>query len=343
MESVQSALTNFWNRIKAWVQADPRRAAMWAAAIVLFLLSFVIRAEPPHVALAGEPLYSAGPRWLTNSLLTTVVIDLIVIVLAVLATARMKETPGGWQNFMEMAIEWLYGLAEGVAASQARKFFPWIATIFFFVIVSNWFGLIPGVGSIGYFHDEAATEGEEAHTLVVSEKLALVNGNLIWTQPENQEVTLAAQEEQEEEGHGKFVPLFRSPSADLNMTFALAITVMTLVQIFGVTALGGNYFAKFWNFTGKGYMKAINGYVGFLEIISEISRVIAFGFRLFGNIFAGEIILATMAFLITFWLPIPFYILEVFVGLVQAVVFAMLALIFFTMATISHSHESHEH
>ena len=339
MESVRSMTKNFWDRIKAWVEENPRRAAIWGGGIVLFLLSFVFRAEPPHVALAGEPLFSAGPRWLTNALVTTVVVDIIVIGLALLATARMKVTPGVWQNFMESVIEWLYGLAEGVAASQARKFFPWIATVFFFVIVSNWVGLIPGVGSIGYFHAGETQSGGE-HALVVSDKLALVNGQLIWTQPENQDIALVAQEE---EGHKPFVPLFRAPSADLNMTFALALVIVTMVQVYGVRALGGGYFGKFWNFSGQGFMRVINGYVGILEIVSELSRIIAFGFRLFGNIFAGEIILATMAFLITFWLPVPFYILEVFVGLIQAVVFAMLALIFFTMATISHSHESHDH
>ncbi len=86
-------------------------------------------------------------------------------------------------------------------------------------------------------------------------------------------------------------------------------------------------------------MRYVNGFVGILELVSEFSRVIAFGFRLFGNIFAGEIVLATMAFLITFWLPIPFYVLEIFVGFVQAMVFMMLALVFFSMATISHGHE----
>ena len=315
---------------------------------MLFLLSFVIRAEPPHVALAGEPLFSAGPRWLTNGLITTLVVDLIVIGLALLATVGIKVVPGGWQNFVEAALEWLYGLAEGVAASQARKFFPWVATVFFFVIISNWIGLIPGVGSIGYFHTGEATPTEE-HAFVVSDKLTLVNGQLMWTQPENQNVALTPQAEPNAEnaataeGHHKFVPLFRSPSADLNMTFAVALVVVVMVQVYGVQALGLGYFGKFWNTSGHGFMRGINLYVSILEIISELSRIIAFGFRLFGNIFAGEIILATMAFLITFWLPVPFYALEVFVGLIQAVVFAMLALIFFTMATVSHSHESHDH
>ena len=126
-------------------------------------------------------------------------------------------------------------------------------------------------------------------------------------------------------------------------TFALAIATMVMVQIWGFRYLGGSYFRKFWNFSGpNGFMKGINGFVGILELISEFARIIAFGFRLFGNIFAGEIVLATMAFLVAFLLPVPFYALEVFVGFVQALVFMMLALVFFQMATISHGgHDEH--
>ncbi len=147
------------------------------------------------------------------------------------------------------------------------------------------------------------------------------------------------------EEHGpKFVPLFRAPSADLNMTFALAISTVIMVQIWGIRTQGGAYFAKFTNVSGPNFgMKAINGFVSVLEIISELSRILAFGFRLFGNIFAGEVVLATMAFLIPLFLPLPFYALEVFVGVIQALVFMMLALVFFTMATISHGHEEHDH
>jgi F-type H+-transporting ATPase subunit a len=172
-------------------------------------------------------------------------------------------------------------------------------------------------------HEEAAPEGEHA------------------AEGEEEHAEGAAAEE----GHGpKFVPLFRAPSADLNMTFALAISTVIMVQIWGVRTQGGAYFSKFTNVSGPNFgMKAINGFVSLLEIISEFSRILAFGFRLFGNIFAGEVVLATMAFLIPFFLPLPFYALEVFVGVIQALVFMMLTLVFFTMATISHGHEEHGH
>jgi F-type H+-transporting ATPase subunit a len=366
MESVQNFFRNFGEKFKAWIDANPRRAAIWAAAIVLFVIGLFLPVDSPHVALSGEALFSDGPAWFTNSLLTTFIVDIILIVAAVLATSRMSLVPKGWQNFMEMVVEYLYNLSESVAGARARQFFPWVATLFFFVLISNYTGLIPGVGSIGYYHEEEHASGGSsvaitqnvgaADTAVAEQQLSMTNGNLTFQPIANVIAPIPPTEEEHEEGaegavieeehHAVFVPLFRAPSADLNMTFALAITTVLAVQYWGVRALGGGYFKKFINTSGTGMMKGINIFVGVLEIISELSRILAFGFRLFGNIFAGEIVLATMAFLVAFFLPLPFYVLEVFVGLVQAVVFMMLALVFFTMATISHEHhdehETHE-
>lgn len=350
MESIQKMSTNFWEKFKAWIEANPLRAGLWAGAIVLFILGFFLNVNEPHVALSGEPIYSEGPRWLTNSMITTLVVDLILIVVAVLATARMSLIPSGMQNVMEMVIEGLYNLAESVAGHRARQFFPWAATIFLLVLVSNWTGLIPGVGSIGFYHYGAHGEESGEHALKLGNQLALADGKLILIEEtatpeaegeggEHSEGSLAA----EEGAHVPFVPLFRAPSADLNMTFALAIATVVMVQIWGVRTQGGAYFKKFANASGPNIgMKLINGFVSLLEIISELSRILAFGFRLFGNIFAGEVVLATMAFLIPFFLPLPFYALEIFVGVIQALVFMMLTLVFFTMATISHGHEEHE-
>jgi F-type H+-transporting ATPase subunit a len=277
-----------------------------------------------------------------------------LILLALLATVRMKLIPTGMQNAMEMVVEGLYGLSESVAGERARAFFPWVATLFLFVLICNWSGLIPGVGSIGFTYEEEHAEEAGEHALKLGNKLALANGQLIVLDEEAvaQAATPEAEEEHseeaategEEEHHEVFVPLFRAPSADLNMTFALAISTVIMVQIWGIRTQGGAYFSKFTNISGANIgMRIINGFVSFLEIISEFSRILAFGFRLFGNIFAGEVVLATMAFLIPFLLPLPFYALEVFVGVIQALVFMMLALVFFTMATISHAHEEHGH
>ena len=346
MESIQNSFKGLGEKIMAFINANPRRAILIGGALVLIIISFFIPVPQPHVSLAAEPIFESGFGWLTNSVITTLVVDIILILVAVSATGRMKIVPSGLQNAMEAIIEYLFGLAESVAGRAAVTYFPWVATIFLFVVISNWSGLIPGVGSIGVFHGaEHAVEGEEpaeegSHGFLLDQQLAMVDGSPVLIQAAD---AAAAATAAEEAGHGKFVPLLRAPSADLNVTFALAIATMVMVQIHGVRALGGGYFRKFWNTSGHGFMKGINVFVGILEIVSEFSRIIAFGFRLFGNIFAGEIVLATMAFLVAFLVPLPFYLLEILVGAVQALVFMMLALVFFTMSTISHGHGDEHH
>jgi F-type H+-transporting ATPase subunit a len=296
------------------------------------LLSFFIRAPEPHVSLAAEPLLPGG--WFTNSLLTTLIVDIIVLALAFLATSNMQLVPSGLQNVFEAILEFLYNLAESVAGKAASMYFPWAATIFLFVLLSNYSGLIPGVGSIGLFYEE------EVHASRLDEQLAMADGKLL-LQAEGE----AGEEPAAAEEHAKFVPLFRAPTADLSTTFALALSTMFMVQLNGYRALGGNYFRKFafWRPNGVGMMKPINGFVMFLELLSEISRILTFAFRLFGNIFAGEVVLVVIAFLVPFLIPVPFYALEVMVGAIQALVFTMLALIFFNMATISHEHSEEHH
>jgi F-type H+-transporting ATPase subunit a len=140
------------------------------------------------------------------------------------------------------------------------------------------------------------------------------------------------------------VPLFRSPSTDLNFTLALGLISIGLVQYFGVKALGPGYFKKFFDVSGfkKGLFDGLVGiFVGFLELISEFARILSFGFRLFGNIFAGEVLLGVMAFLIPYFISLPFYGLELFVGFIQAAVFMMLTLVFFATATVGHGSEEH--
>ena len=301
----------------------------------LSLLSYFLppefRVPPPHVALSGEPIFSDGPAWLTNSFLTTIIVDIVLLVLALLTRFSLKQVPGGLANFMEFVVESMYGLSESVAGKNASRFFPWAMSIFLFVILCNWSGLIPGVGSIGVYQPYHEKGGPAEEILVPATEMAKET-------PEQVAETVAVIEK---ELH--FVPLFRAPSADLNMTFALAISTMLMVQVWGVRFLGGSYFRKFFTFSGPNiFMKGINCFVGILELISEFARIIAFGFRLFGNIFAGEIVLATMAFLFAFLLPVPFYGLEVFIGFVQALVFMMLSLVFFQMATVGHGgHDDH--
>ena len=133
-------------------------------------------------------------------------------------------------------------------------------------------------------------------------------------------------------GHGEVLtPLLRGGTADLNMTLALALISVLAIQYFGFKALKNHYFKKFIDLSNP-----INFFIGILETISEFSKIISFAFRLFGNIFAGEVLLTVIAFLIPFLAPLPFYGLEIFVGFIQALVFTMLTVVFLNLATISH-------
>jgi F-type H+-transporting ATPase subunit a len=329
---------NFFERliggVQAWFQANPTRGWITIGIIGLLLLSilmkYLVEVPQPHVSLAGQPILQNGPSWFTNSLFTTLVVDVILIVLALLTVRKLELIPSGLQNFMEMVLEFIYGLAESIAGKAAAIYFPWAATLFLFIIISNYSGLIPFVGSLGFYHEAPVEE----HGLSADRQLAMVNGHL-----------MLSPAVAEEEHHEELVPLFRAPTADLSTTFALSLATMFMVQYHGVRTLGGRYWRKFafWSPTGEGYMKGINGFVIFLELISELSRILTFAFRLFGNIFAGEVVLAVISFLVAFLVPLPFYALELLVGAIQALVFMMLALIFFNMATISHEHADEHH
>jgi F-type H+-transporting ATPase subunit a len=147
---------------------------------------------------------------------------------------------------------------------------------------------------------------------------------------ETEESEAAMVKTETEEGP-ELVPLFRAATADLNTTLALAIFSIVLTQIFGFQHLKLGYLKKFFNFSNP-----LMTFVGILELVSEFAKIVSFAFRLFGNVFAGEVLLAVMAFLVPVVVPMPFYGLELFVGFIQALVFAMLSLVFFNMATQSH-------
>jgi len=209
------------------------------------------------------------------------------------------------QNLWEMILEFFTDLTTNISGqNKGKQFFPLIFTLFIFILTLNWIGLIPGVGTIGF-----------------KEKVELSSESSTSTN-------------QNETHEAKFTPLFRAGTADLNTTLALAIISMVAVQYYAVKHIGlKHHLGKFFNFSGP-----IEFFVGILELISEFAKVISFAFRLFGNIFAGEVLLAVMVFLIPFLIPVPFLGLEIFVGLIQAFVFAMLTLVFLTLATEEHRH-----
>jgi F-type H+-transporting ATPase subunit a len=183
----------------------------------------------------------------------------------------------------------LLSLVAGIAGERkAKKIFPYIATFFLFILLSNWFGLLPGVGTI-------LTPDIHTH---------------------------------------KLVPLLRGATADLNITLGLALVSVYMTQVVGVRNLGLGYFKKFIDISNP-----IKFFIGVLEMVAEFAKILSFAFRLFGNIFAGEVLLVVMASIVPIIAPLPFIGLEIFVGLVQALVFAMLTLVFMNLATISHSEE----
>jgi len=231
-----------------------------------------------EISLKAQQLFSIGSFNMTNGLLLGLIVSLVLIIFSVVFRNKIKLIPGKIQGVVEMGIEALLGLMESVLGSrdEAEKYLPLIATIFIFILASNWLGLLPGVGSF-----------------------VLRNGNAE-------------------------TPLLRSPAADLNFTLALAIIAVFATNFFGIVVLGFfKHIKKFLNFSSP-----IKFFVGILEFLSEISRIISFSFRLFGNVFAGEVLLIIIFFLLPYIAPVPFLMMEMFVGLIQAFIFAMLTLVF---------------
>ena len=279
-----------------------------------------------HISISAEKLFSVGDLVITNSMFTSMIVSAILITFALAVNSQLKHTnrPTGIQNFAEFIIESLQGLVQGITGNlkKTRLFLPLIATFFLWILLNNWLGLVPGVGTISIVEKSEQKEYVEVqeveHSLLV------------------ESVYAAGSEETSEDGHTttKLVPVLRPGTADLNTTLALAIISVLATQIFGVTYLQLGYFKKFINFSSP-----IMFFVGILELISEFAKIISFAFRLFGNIFAGEVLLVVMAFLLPIIVPMPFYGLELFVGFIQALVFSLLSLVFFNMATESHDEE----
>lgn len=236
-----------------------------------------------HISITSQIVFHLFGWPITNSILATWAAMAVLIIIALIIRLTLKFKSTGFQNFIEWIIESLLNLVDSVTADRekSKKIFPWVATFFLIIFLSNWMELIPGFGTIGL------------------------------------------------KEHGHFVPFLRSANTDLNTTLAYAIISVITTQILGIAAIGFfRYAGKFLNFKN-----VIGFFVGILETISEVAKIISFSFRLFGNIFAGEVLLVVVAFLIPYIAPLPFYGLELFVGFIQALVFAMLTLVFMSLAT----------
>ena len=242
-----------------------------------------------HVSIKAEPLFHLGPITVTNSMVGTLVATTILVALAIWASRRHSLVPGRLQAILEFPLDFLGGIMQSLQPTRWRAILPPVLTIFLLVLLGNYVGLLPGVGTIA---------------LLVAE-----------------------------EGHEAVVPILRPPSADLNFTLALAVIAFVLFVSWGIRANGLRGYLKETFIANPAYMTPL---MTPIHIVSELSRIISLSMRLFGNVFAGEILLAVMLSLTFVVVPAMFLGLEAIFGAVQALVFALLTLTYITLATAGH-------
>ena len=245
-------------------------------------------------AFAPELITKIGSFPITNTLLHTLLVDVLLVGMAMYVSKNLTSVPRSVQAVVEPLIEALYSLTESIATSKKaiQKIFPFVMTFFLFIFAANFTSLLPGFGSIGFFH-----------------------------------------------GHEEFVPLLRGATSDINVTLALAVISVIATHALSIQVTGiQDYLGRYFSFN------PINLYVGLLELVAEFTKVISLSFRLFGNIFAGEIALHTISNLAAFIAPLPFLLLESIVSIVQALVFSVLTLVFMAVLTTPHhTHAEAEH
>jgi F-type H+-transporting ATPase subunit a len=292
-------------------------------------------------AFAPDVITNIGPLPITNTLIHTLVVDGVLIGVALTVSKNLKKIPHSLQALIEPVIGSMYSLCQSIASSKksAERIFPFVMTFFLFIFTANFTGLLPGVGTIGFFR-----EGE-AHSKLVNETHAAESTH---EEPAQKEAGTTDTHKNEKEhaatdsakGHvqeATLIPLFRGATSDINVTLSLALisvfaTHMLSIQLTGFKDYLGRYFSA----------NPVNLYVGLLELVAEITKVISLSFRLFGNIYAGEVALHTISNLIAFIAPLPFLLLESIVSVVQALVFSVLTLVFMAVLTTPHHHEAHE-
>jgi F-type H+-transporting ATPase subunit a len=272
----------------------------------------MILALPPLIA---EPIFHIGTFPVTNAYINSTLAVLFFLIIGLLLRRRTAEVPRGLQNAAEGVLEFILTYVDQVTKDRKRsmQFLPIVGGLFLFILVTNWMGLLPGIGSIGRW-------------LVMH-------------------------------GEVELVPIFRPANTDLNMTLAMAVFAVIASHVLGVAAIGffkyANKFIKIGDLIhgfkkgGTHIMVAVIEFaVGIIELFSEVAKMVSLSLRLFGNVFAGEVLLTVLAGLVAYIVPLPFMLLELLVGLIQAVVFSMLTLVYLTMATApvhNVAHEADEH
>lgn len=281
----------------------------------LFTLAAAVPIEAEPILLKLHGVFGVLSS-MTNSILVSILLVFIIVTWARRATRRMELIPGASQNFFEMIVEGLYGFFEGIVGHHMiAKSFSLLAALFLYIVSANWFGLLPGVGSIG------------------------------WKE------------------HAEFIPLLRPTTADMNTTIGLAIVFMIFWLIWTLQEMGLISFLKhLFGVKGgvKGFMAValmpVFFFVGVIEVVSILIRPVSLSLRLFGNVFAGENLLTTMislghtlhfpewlAHLCSVLLPIPFYFLELLIGVLQAFVFSLLCAVYLNLSTSHDEAEAENH
>lgn len=299
-----------------------------------------------HISFQPEVLFNILSQDISNSVYTALVVLIPLMVLLVyLGRTFNPFKPGNFELFLEMIYEGLYNLVFNIMGDKyTKKYFSFLLTFFVFILASNWFPLLPGISSLGLV-------GEEEHKEEATVEYAS-GGEVVATDYEvleSESETLPVAEEVHEENFsclikgkcylttsgittGSFKHLFRAPTADLSAGMALALISVVVTNIVGFKINKFEYLGKYINFHGP-----INFFVGILELVSEFGKLISFSFRLFGNIFAGEVLLVVITSISYGFATLPFLGLELFVGIIQALVFFMLTAVFMNLA-IQHHH-----
>lgn len=239
-------------------------------------------------SLAAETLFHIGPVPITNTVVDTILVDILLISLALFIHKKHTLVPTFFQSLIEMAIETFYNMTHSVAGERTKKIFPYVMTFFLVILLANWTGLTPILTGMGVYH------GEE------------------------------------------LVPLVRSASSDLNFTFALAVVSLVATHAFSIRTLKlKTYLSRFFS------LNPLMLFIGLLELILEFAKIVSFSFRLFGNIFVGKVLLLSATSLFLLFLPVPIMLYEMFIGLIQAAIFALLTMAFMSILSTAHESESH--
>jgi F-type H+-transporting ATPase subunit a len=267
-----------------------------------------------------------GDFYLTNTLSTLILVFLIIFFLALAVRNSVRRSlekedlvPTGIAGAMEALVEVLYNLTESTAGRHAKMIFPWFASILIIVLISNWMGLIPGMEAVGWLHHT----DEGGHGVIMAGGVGLMTAD---------------------KGEYTVAPWFRGMSTDLNFTAALALISVIATQVVGFRTQGGRYLFKFFNVLTvfrRPFFGVMDFIVGVLELISTLSLVLSFAFRLFGNMFAGMVLLFLVTTMVPAFAPSLIMTFEFFIGAIQAFVFGMLTLVFMAQATQGHGDEHH--